>query len=249
MEKVKWQKFEEFKERVKGRACLNHMHYSRKDKAWSLNYDPCDCATECRDTWCSLRNVPLSEKRGNVYYDMETSWDRLDDTIFCGEHVVNVLKQERFLKHPVSMSICEEIAKRCTATIERKLRLQFNSYFFSNPTFNIRVLRVYAAERACRDLFQDMEDIRNGIRVVHADDVEKKSKKNKEEHIKRRREKNKRHLENIILKYGMDGLPKKTSDYRHAIEWLGWERIHELELMRKAASEATPMDFNLEDLL
>ncbi|XBX10734.1 hypothetical protein QMP26_41290 (plasmid) [Enterocloster clostridioformis] len=159
------------------------------------------------------------------------------------------MKQERFLKHPVSMTICEEIAKRCTATIERELRLRFNGNFFSNPTFNIRVLRVYAAERACRDLIQDLEDIRNGIHVVHADDKEKKSKKNKEEHIKRRREKNKRHLENLILKYGIDGLPQRTSDYRHAINWLGWDRINELEAERKAASESILMDFSLKDLL
>lgn len=249
IEKVKWQKFKEFKERVKGRACLNHMHYSRKEGVWSLNYDPCKCAAECRDTWCSLRNVALSGKRGNVYYDMETSWYRMDDTIFYGDRVVNVLKQERFLKHPVSMTICEEVAKRCTETIEKELRLRFSGYYFSNPTFHVRVLRVYAAEHASRDLLQDLEDIRNGIRVVHADDVDKRNKKHKEEHIKKRGEKNRRRLENLILKYGIDGLPQKTSDYRHAVQWLGWDRIHELEAKRRAATEAILTEFSLEDLL
>ena len=248
-EKRKNIKLKEFSDRMNQRICLHHMKYDWKEEAWSLNYNPCICAKVCGNSWCTLRDVPLSSKRGHVYYDLEISRIRQDETVFCGQHAVNVIKGIRFLKQPVSMSICKEIAKHCKKIIEREERLKYHAAIFADPTLNLHITKVYCASRPSRDLIKDLEDIKNGIHIVHASDEIKQSKEKKSEHRMQLQLQNERKLEKKILANGFDSFPEYSPEYKHAVKWFGWERIARLEEQRKAAKEETWQETSLSDYL
>lgn len=63
------------------------MFYNYDKQEWSLKYDPMKCRCGPGE-YCTLRGRPLSEKTGNIYYDLKVSTIRKDDTFFAGEPVV-----------------------------------------------------------------------------------------------------------------------------------------------------------------
>ena len=80
---------------------------------------------------------------------------------------------------------------------------------------------------------QDLEDIRNGIQIVHASDMEKRDSEDKRERRRQSRESAVRRLEKKLLENGYESLEEYSTDRRHADKWLGPERIAELEKMRQ----------------
>ena len=80
---------------------------------------------------------------------------------------------------------------------------------------------------------QDLEDIRNGIQIVHDSDMEKRDSENKRERRRQSRESAVRRLEKKLLENGYESLEEYSTDRRHADKWLGPERIAELENLRR----------------
>ena len=78
---------------------------------------------------------------------------------------------------------------------------------------------------------QNLEDIRNGIQIIHASDMEKRNKENKKARCQKLRESAVRRLEKKLLENGYESLKEFSADRRHADKWLGQERIAELEQM------------------
>ena len=74
---------------------------------------------------------------------------------------------------------------------------------------------------------QDLEDIRNGIQIVHASDMEKRERRRQSRAAAVRR------LEKKLLENGYESLEEYSTDRRHADKWLGPERIAELEKLRQ----------------
>jgi len=97
----------------------------------------------------------------------------------------------------------------------------------------VEVLNVRAERRESRDLMQDLEDIRNGIQVVHASDMQKLEAQAKKERRKKTHEAAVKRLEKKLLKEGYGSLEEFSLDRRHADRWLGEERIAQLERQRQ----------------
>ncbi len=98
---------------------------------------------------------------------------------------------------------------------------------------------------------QDLEDIRNGIQIIHASDAEKREAENKRERRKRSRESAVRRLEKRLMENGYDSLEKFSADRRHADRWLGPKRIEELEKLRQLKEKEKkeqPVQLSLFDL-
>ena len=96
--------FQKFKEQHKNCICKMHMSYNYEKQEWSLNYDPMRCRCEPGD-YCTLKGRTLSEKSGNIYYDIKVSTIRKDDTFFAGEPVVTITRGKKFLQSKVSVDI------------------------------------------------------------------------------------------------------------------------------------------------
>lgn len=252
-ERMKKRKYDEFSDRVKGHVCYWHMHWSDWTQEWKQHYDPMTCARHCMNTGreCDLRHVPVSRKKGNVFYDVKISYLRHDGTLFDGQEVIKINKGVRLFETGKSMTICEEVVKRCRDKIMRKERDKRRAEILLRG-WKVEVLNIRAERRESRDLMQDLQDISEGIEITHASDMEKAAKTAKKERQQQAQEKRIRKLEKKLLECGYYNLEEHSLDRIHADKWLGEERIEELEKERKRKikeQENQPVQLSLFDMM
>ena len=221
-----------------GRVCREHTRFNRDTLEWEMNYDPYYCGLRKCAGMCPVLGHELDKKRGNVFYDVKICYLRsdLDGTLFEGQTDSRIIKGKRLFEHPVSMDIAKACARLCQDRIRDKMRSHYSKeLFFSEyhgKYFSFEVLNVRAERRESRDLMQDLEDIRNGIQIVHASDMEKQNSEDKKERRRQRRESAVRRLEKKLVENGYENLKEFSADRHHADKWLGPERIAELEKIR-----------------
>ena len=242
-------KYKDFEARVHGHVCRWHMYYDDWTRTWSQQYDPLHCARVCLKIGetCDLRQVPISKKRGNVFYDVKITSVRRNNTIFDGQEEIKIKKGCRLFDTGKSMTICEEAVKRCQKEIyeqeQRRYMMQISIYGWKVEVMNIR-----AEQRESRDLMKDLADIRAGIEITHASDTLKAAKKAKSARRKKAREQRIAKLEQKIIETGIDHFPVNSIDYIHAHKWLGEERLAELEILHQQ-SEAEKEEIQQASLL
>lgn len=245
------QKYEEFVQRRGGHVCHWHTRYDDWTGEWLQHYDPMICAQFCTNAGgiCDLTHEPISKRKGNVFYDVKTSYIRHDGTLFDGEQVVTIRKGVRLFETVKSMTICEAAARQ-KSKIQKKEEEKRHSEI-RLLGWKVEVLNIRAERRESRDLMQDLRDIQEGIQIVHASDLEKSQKADKKERRQQARQKQIEKLEKKILEAGYDGLKEHSLERRHADKWLGEGRIDELEAMRKERlkeEQERPVQLSLFDL-
>ncbi len=252
-EKEKRKKYDAFSEQVSGHVCHWHMKYDYRTGEWRQQFDPMVCAQFCQNVGgiCSLTQQPVSGKRGNIFYDVKTSHIRQDGTLFDGEEIVSIEKGIRLFPTAKSMTICEQAEKLCQDWIrsraEGKYRMETLLYGWKVEALNIR-----AEQRESRDLMQDLQDIRNGIQITHASDLEKGRRKQKKQKRQQAQENRIKRLEKKLLDVGYENLEEYSLDRIHADRWLGEERIAELEEMRRQRikeEQQKPVQMNIFDFI
>ncbi|EOS49441.1 hypothetical protein C809_01676 [Lachnospiraceae bacterium MD335] len=241
----------------KGRVCREHMRFNRDTLEWEMNYDPYDCGRNRCAGMCPVLGHELDKKRGNVFYDVKISYLRndLNGTLFEGQVDTRIIKGKKLFDHPVSMDICKICARLCQDRIKERVRNHyFTELFFSEyhgRSFSFEIQNVRAERRESRDLMQDLEDIRNGIQIVHASDMEKRNSEEKRERRRQSRAAAVRRLEKKLLENGYESLEEYSTDRRHADKWLGPERIAELEqmhLLKEKEKKEQPVQLSLFDM-
>lgn len=248
----KKRKYDEFSERAKGHVCHWHMRYNDWTKKWQQEYNPMECAKNCTQVGgiCDLRHVPVSRKKGNVFYDVKVSYTRRDGTLFDGQEIVRINKGVRLFETGKSITICEEAVKHCKADIARKETDRRHAKIFLCG-WKVEVLNIRAEQRESRDLMQDLQDISNGIEVIHASDQKEEAKEAKRQKRQQAQEARVRKLERKLLEVGYYSLEEHSLDRRHADKWLGAERIAELEGMRaqqEKEKQSQPVQMSLFDM-
>ena len=247
----------EFIRQRDGRACREHMTFDRDTQEWKMNYDPYLCGQRQCCGMCPILGHELDKKKGNVFYDLKIRRQRtdLDGTLFEGQVDTSITRGRKLFSHPVSMDICRACVKLCRHEIEWKVRMEYSSELFRaeryGKEFSIEVLDIRAERRESRDLMQDLEDIRSGIRVVHASDMEKLKAKAKKQRREKTHEAAVKRLEKKLLKEGYGSLKEFSLDKRHADRWLGEERIAQLERQRNEMEKERreqPVQISLSDL-
>lgn len=245
-------KYDAFSDRVKGHVCHWHMKYDYRLREWGQHYDPLECARMCNHIGgvCSLTHKPVSKKKGNVFYDVKTSYIRNDGTLFDGEEVVRIEKGIRLFETAKSMTICEQVEKRCREHIYNLVKDRYHVEILLYK-WKVEVLNIRAEQREGRDLLQDLQDIREGIEVVHASDKQKAQKEEKKMRKQQSQEKRIARLEKKLIDTGYYNLEDYSLDKIHADKWLGEERIQELEGMRQEKikeEREKPVQLSLFDL-
>ena len=199
---------------------------------------------------CDFTNLPISRKKGNVFYDVKISYIRNDGTLFDGEEVVKIQKGVRLFETAKSMTICEAAVRKCRQEIVDKAKNKWDREIFLYG-WKVEVLNIRAEYRESRDLMQDLEDIRNGIQIVHASDLDRQEKEEKKERRLQAQQKKIERLEKKILDVGYHSLEEYSIDKIHADKWLGEERIVELEVLRKRRlkeEQENPVQLSLFDM-
>lgn len=245
-------KYDEFVDKKRGRVCHWHMKYSEWTGEWKQNYDPMICARSCMNIGrdCDLTRKPINKKRGNVFYDVKVSYIRNDGTLFDGQEVVKITKGVRLFETGKSLSICEQVVKRCKKQIEDKEYNKRHAEILMLG-WKVEVLNIRAEQRESRDLMQDLQDIQEGIQITHASDVEKKNKTYKKERRQQAQENKIKKLEKKLIETGYYNLEKHSLERRHADKWLGEDRIAELERereKRRQEEKNKPVQLSLFDM-
>lgn len=232
------QKYEAFVKSRNGHVCQWHAHYNDWTGEWLHNYDPMICARHCVNAGgtCDFTHLPISRKKGNVFYDIKISYIRHDGTLFDGEKIVRVNKGVRLFETAKSMTICEAAARKCRQKIIDREKMKRDSEIFLYG-WDVEVLNIRAEHRESRDLMQDLEDIQNGIQIIHDSDLDRQKKEEKKERRRQAQQKKIERLEKKLLDIGYQNMEEYSIDKVHADKWLGEERIAELEEMRRKKLE------------
>ena len=246
-------KYDEFSEKKKGHVCYWHMVYDELTEEWIQVYDPMICARMCTNTGgvCSLSNKPVSKKRGNVFYDVKLSWIRRDGTLFDGERITKINKGVRLFKKNVSLTICEQVAKRCKKEIldKEKIKRNIDTFLYG---YEVDVVNIRAEQRESRDLEQDLKDLADGFEVTHASDEIKRKKEEKHEKRVKAQENKIAKLEKKLIDVGYYNLEEYSLDRIHADKWLCEKRIAELEKIRRQREkeeQEQPVQMSIFDFL
>lgn len=169
--------YKEFAQKHNGRVCRNHCFFNEHTGEWSFDYNPKRCATYCPKmyTYCDVLGKPLSRKKGNVFYDVKKEFDvKLNEGdqigLFDKSHYVEIVKGFKVFKKPISIDICEAYAKVGKNEILSNYEVNHSYERFWNKTITFEVMNIRAEIKETRDLFQDLEDIKNGIVISHESD-------------------------------------------------------------------------------
>lgn len=239
-EQEKRRAYEAFEAERQGRICKEHMYYDETEKKWDFRYDPIKCARFCTGGYCPVRSRPLASEKGNIFYDVKVSTKRKDGTLFDGQTIVSIVKGRKFLKRPVSMDICRAAVPKSQEEIFR--REWWNGYSMQklcDPDLEIAIINIRAGRKEGRDLEQDLEDIKNGIVIVHESDQIKAQKERKRERKQKRLEA----LKRKIKKKGYAGL--KDAERRLANKKIGKAGIKALEQERRQEQQGEQLSLSM----
>lgn len=228
------------------------LHDSWTEK-WEQIYNPLICAQSCQcvGSTCLLKHTPVSKKRGNVFYDVKITTVRRDDTFFNGQKNVTIKKGCRFLERNTSLTICENIVRYCQKEIQRKATEHYHREILI-ANWKVEVINIRAEQRESRELIQDLQDIQNGITVIHASDQARLDKATKRQRKNEQKEKRKRKPEEQIIKNGWQDVAANFLDYHHAMKWFGEEKIQLLEKQHQeylVSEQQKPQQLSLFDLM
>ena len=176
-------------------------------------------------------------KKGNVFYDEKVTRKIAGEGMFQEYEQVTVTKGKRLLTRTVPLQICEAIAKYSVHDIRRRLLLNWHSGLYFNPGLKVEFINFRAEKRESRDLLQDLNDVANGITVVHeADQVKQKAEYKRQ----RRMAAADRKIAAAEKKIVQNGLTSLTGYQRERMErLLGENRCCELneEYLEKKAEQ------------
>lgn len=207
--------------------------------AHDLIYEPYSCAKMCysQNGYCPVLGRELSQKRGNVYYDLKTSGtvkqQEAQCSIFDGEQWTHIEKGVRVFDKPCSMDICEAFVKVQSDKILHDYQINHSTLYMFNDSFKAEILNIRAEAKPSRDLMQDLQDIKAGISIIHASDIDKRVKAQKKEKRKLAQQKKIAKLEKVLITVGYENLEPYSMERIHADKWLDPERLKELEQLRQ----------------
>nr|DAQ87096.1 MAG TPA: hypothetical protein [Caudoviricetes sp.] len=233
------QKYQEYTDAHNGRICSRHMIYNERTREWHMIYEPYSCAKMCysQDGYCPVLGRELSKKRGNVYYDLKTSGtvkqQEAQCSMFDGEQWTHIEKGMRVFDKPCSMDICEAFVKVQSDEILHNYEVNHSTEYIFDKSFKAEILNIRAESKPSRDLIQDLQDIKDGITIVHASDSEKRMKEQKKERRKLAQQKKIAKLEKVLIDVGYENLEPYSMNRVHADKWLDPERLEELEQLRQ----------------
>lgn len=159
-----------------------------------FRYNPYDCLNYTNNgcfnskCWCTGKERDLT--LGNVYYDVKTTTEYRKG--FIVEPVIQIAKGKKLFDSRKPIIDLEMYLKIYPDSVweKEKMRhhMQLHNAKYHNKKFELEVLNIRIEKRESRDLLQDLEDIREGIEVVHESDKNKKTKEAKSERRKKYQE-------------------------------------------------------------
>lgn len=167
--------------------CGNQIVYNKKQ--WKPRFDFNQCILTCSNgcEYCPINGGPISKKKANVFFDIRKTQTNPEfkGSLFEGDELVSIAKGNRYFNSPISVDLCERFVKSFSYMIlDRYRSYHFSEFFFAErrgDVFKVEIENVRIEQKESRDLLQDLQDIQEGIQVVHVLDSEKAAKARKKE--------------------------------------------------------------------
>lgn len=189
--------------------CRQHLCYNQATDTYYLNHDPTICAT-MKCTYCTLKKQPMDKAKGNVFYDLKITTLQKGEGLFPDELKSQITKGIRFFDKNISLDVCKWIVEK-QDLIDKKVRDKyFTQLFFAKyhgRVFEYEILNIRAEKRVSRDLEQDLQDIADGIEVVHQSDLVAEEKSRKHENRVLAVQKKIKKLQKLVEQNGYTSLP------------------------------------------
>lgn len=223
-----------------GMIHCNCCHIDQDTLKPYFNFNPSKCINfmrnGCNNKVCYCTKKERDLTLANIYYDVKTTTEIKQG--FIVKPVIQIIKGKKLFEARKAMTDLELYLKVYPNVIQEREESRHSSQLFFSKyhgkKFELEVLNIRIEKRESRDLLQDLEDIRNGIEVIHESDSIKKQKERRDEREQIRISK----LESKILKVGYDGL-SEIDQYR-VYKSLDEDRILELEDERLKPKELEP---------
>lgn len=223
-----------------------------------FKFDPRRCIdfmrNGCDNGTCYCTGKERNLKKGNIYYDTKVTAEFREGFII--EPRITITKGKKLFDSPKAITDLENYLKFYPDCIFEKERYSrehslslFNAEYYGRK-YKLEIVNIRIESKPGRDLIQDLQDIRDGIEVIHESDKIKSIKKQKSQARTERREKKIAKIEAKIISLGYDNL--EDIDQIRADKWLGKERIIQLEAERKKRlrqAEVKPIQMELSDFL
>lgn len=220
-------RWEEFSRKRNDRVCRHQSKYNRRTKKWTICYWPEECRYGC--TYCTILQKPIdNSKKGKVFYD-EIRRIRIEGEGLFPDKVETVIRKGiPLFEKPRPMAICEAIAKYGLSHVKWRLRMANHSLlYFHHGNLTIEYVNFRAEKTAGRDLLQDLDDVANGIRVIHEADQRKQNADSKRQ---RKATASANRIKSAEKKIRSGFLNTATEYERKRMEkLLGPDRVRELE--------------------
>lgn len=229
-EKRKGDRWEAFRKSRGGRVCIHHSRYNRHTGEWTMTYDPqhnCHCGS---GAFCPVLGKTLSEDHGNVFFDRKLTWTVKGDGFLPDEQKSSVTRGVKLLKKATSMTICEVIAKTCREDLEWTERMNRHTDITFGKLDSVEVLNIRAESKAGRDLQEDLQLISEGVEIVHASDLDAKSKAQNHEKRESAKFNRRRQMEKLLRGKGWSAL--NEYERRRVRKLLESEEIRQIEAER-----------------
>lgn len=216
-----------------------------------VRYNVMDCIGQgCENETCIIRKKQRDLSKVNVFYDIRRTWiTRLG---FLEEKRVEVTKGVKVFEKPIARTDAEiwlkvrravfnpvhdeSIIERPKMTAEDRRQQYFTKhhrkwgdYDYFEFRYAVENVRIEAREQ--RDILQDLQDVADGIEVVHEADKLRAAKEQKQARRKAGKENRIKKMERLILQCGWEGLDRIQR--RRAEKLLDADRIDTLRQMRK----------------
>ena len=215
-----------------GRVCRWHSCFNRTTKTWSIRYDPMVCAQQqLHCAYCSILGKELDRKKGNVFYDVRSSWIEPAQGLFPAEQKQAVEKGKKLLGKPVSLTICQAVVDYGLHDVRATFERNWFWRKFRDPSLQIEAVNFRVARQDTRDLLQDLRDVAAGIQVTHAADELKVAKEQKKARRQAAKAAKAQRVQRLILQKGWDALDVRQK--RQAEKLLGADGIDQAEKLRQ----------------
>jgi len=231
-------KFEDFKAQMGGRICKNHCRYRRAKRQWEFNYDPLKCGQACHNRdFCPVLDKEISKEKGNVYYDIKETWIKKGYGLLPDETIVKIIKGKRHFNRQKSMTICEAIVE--AGALQEGLWFKMSVSFVQAESglVNREIINVRAEKRPSRDLLQDLQDIRDGVEVIHESDSKKAAKAAYQERKIKRSEQAKRKAIRILADESLDSTERYAAARKLAKLKMSYDEIQAAKAEYKQEQE------------
>ena len=244
-----------------GRACKWQMRWNEEQQKWVHNYQPSTCLhAYCTEQVCRITGKPIPKEKANIYYDMVYQGRDYsqDGTLFEGQRFKSISKNHQYFEKTVRQDIAENLLRLQRQFIIQTIKT--NDRMFDAVTkwraekgeidLTISVENLRVETKKTRDLDEDLQLAREGVKISYADDEEKQRKDAKRERKAKRDDGLYKRIAGKIIESGLLALNEK--DRRWAAKNI--EKADLIQMQREYEREAKkkkeePKQLTLFDLM